>query len=184
MLTILAVIIQILKNMKHSGNKSYKGFTLIELLVVVAIIGILAAVGVVAYNGYTNSAKINSAKSVHSKVVKYITAELTKCNLETTIFEGNFNCNDKTNPSTQANSVSIVVTSKVWGQGTSSPTFKHPDGTYSSVSGRTTNYTNRVTCNSMWKYNTLIENSSSEVKIVTCPDDQDSNKLISIISIE
>ena len=37
--------------------KNQKGFTLIELLVVVAIIGILSAVGVVAYNGYTTSAK-------------------------------------------------------------------------------------------------------------------------------
>ena len=37
--------------------KNKRGFTLIELLVVVAIIGILAAVGVIAYNGYTSSAK-------------------------------------------------------------------------------------------------------------------------------
>ena len=42
--------------------KNLKAFTLIELLVVVAIIGILAAVGVVAYNGYTESAKKNVAQ--------------------------------------------------------------------------------------------------------------------------
>ena len=61
--------------------KNNKGFTLIELLVVVAIIGILAAVGVVAYNGYTNSAKINAAKSNHNAAVKYIAAEVQKCNV-------------------------------------------------------------------------------------------------------
>jgi len=52
------------------------GFTLIELLVVVAIIGILAAVGVVAYNGYTSSAKKAVSKSNHNAVVKYINNEI------------------------------------------------------------------------------------------------------------
>ena len=77
--------------------KNNKGFTLIELLVVVAIIGILAAVGVVAYNGYTKSAKINASKSNHASVVKYIAAEITKmCNMqtETTAMSGNLICAD------------------------------------------------------------------------------------------
>ena len=60
-----------------------KGFTLIELLVVVAIIGILAAVGVVAYSGYTAGAKKQAAKSNQAAVVKYIAAEIQKCNLGT-----------------------------------------------------------------------------------------------------
>ena len=57
----------------------HKAFTLIELLVVVAIIGILAAVGVVAYNGYTSSAKRSASISNFKQVVKYITNEVMKC---------------------------------------------------------------------------------------------------------
>ena len=65
-------------------KKNNKGFTLIELLVVVAIIGILAAVGTVAYTGYTKNAKKSAAKSNHAAVLKYVAAEMKKCNIGTT----------------------------------------------------------------------------------------------------
>ena len=59
--------------------KINKGFTLIELLVVVAIIGIISSVGVVAYNGYTNSAKRNATIAQHKTAVKFIKHKLAMC---------------------------------------------------------------------------------------------------------
>ena len=67
-------------------------FTLIELLVVVAIIGILAAVGVVAYNGYTESARKTVAQQNFKSTVRYFANEVAKCDLDSTQKAFNLSC--------------------------------------------------------------------------------------------
>ena len=64
--------------MKRSNN--CKAFTLIELLVVVAIIGILSSVGVVAYNGYTKSAKSKTAELNYTSINKALMFESNPIN--------------------------------------------------------------------------------------------------------
>ena len=89
-------------------KKNNKGFTLIELLVVVAIIGILAAVGVVAYSGYTSSAKKNAVKTMHAQTIKFISAELQKCSLEGTSGKA-FGSSTANCPLTATGAVSAMV---------------------------------------------------------------------------
>ena len=74
-----------------------KGFTLIELLVVVAIIGILAAVGVVAYSGYTTSAKKMSIKSNYKLILNKFINERGKCMVDDsqTVYDGTLDCAQK-----------------------------------------------------------------------------------------
>ena len=145
--------------------KNNKGFTLIELLVVVAIIGILAAVGVVAYNGYTNSAKINAAKSNHNAAVKYIAAEVQKCNVgEESAFGGVVVCEtfNAATANERATSVANAAVSEM------NKSFKNPHTP--SKSALATTPTAAATTSSLPKINILNELFGVKTALATSHD--------------
>ena len=101
-----------------------KAFTLIELLVVVAIIGILAAVGVVAYNGYTASAKANASKTNFKNVTKWIQTELVKCNAG--LADKMFTSNPQSCPITHSNNFQSGMNNACRGQNGVFADMKNP----------------------------------------------------------
>jgi len=107
-------------------KKNNKGFTLIELLVVVAIIGILAAVGVTAYSGYTKSAKESATKTNHATIVKYVAAELKKCDLGSTSIMKKSNAALACSAKDTAGAISLHLT-------TALADFKNPQKTASAA---------------------------------------------------
>ena len=138
-------------------KKNNKGFTLIELLVVVAIIGILAAVGVVAYSGYTKGAKKSAVKSNQAAVIKYIAAELKKCEIgETDVMvkgSSKLVCSNRksgTNVSTAVN-------------GALGTEFKNPYRTSESAI-----QTSSISCNNTGEGQTAVVQSGTTVTISSC----------------
>jgi len=99
-----------------------KAFTLIELLVVVAIIGILAAVGVVAYNGYTASAKEAVCKNNFKLFAKLVNEKYSLCQIEQTIelqaqywkntpgAKSNYNCLNASSPGSMTGVIGKHIT--------------------------------------------------------------------------
>ena len=151
-------------------KKNNKGFTLIELLVVVAIIGILAAVGVVAYSGYTAGAKKSAVKSNQAAVVKYVAAELKKCEIgETTVMATKLKCNERK----QAGKVHEATEAAL---GTE---FKNPYSTSNSAIVTTT----LSACNTTTEGQTSVNSTATTVTIKSCPADGE-NLMDNSVTIE
>ena len=154
------------KKMKKNNNK---GFTLIELLVVVAIIGALAAVGVVAYNGYTAAAKKNSAKAIHSNMVKYVASELAKCNLDEQPF-GSISC-----PASRDSVITLLV-------GDTSPIKdKNPFSSTSAAVTSATVASSTDKSNLGW---TSVTSSGTDDIVFSTWYDNDEDMLESTVSVE
>ena len=160
-------------------KKNQKGFTLIELLVVVAIIGILAAVGVVAYSGYTASAKKNAAGSNHATVLKYVSAEVQKCNIgEDNVMKKPDNtfglkCSDRTTAKKVADGATAALSE-----------FKNPYGEVSKSKLAVHSAAAMTSCSSTTKGRTTIVDDGSTVTVTTCKSEATTDLMTSKGPIE
>ena len=151
-------------------KKNNKGFTLIELLVVVAIIGILAAVGVVAYSGYTAGAKKSAVKSNQSAILKYVAAELKKCELgESTVMATKLDCDKRKTGGTTHKAVNDALASE----------FKNPYKTSSPAITTTT----LTACNTTTEGQTSVNDDGTTVTIKSCTANKE-NLLSGTVTIE
>ena len=155
--------------MKKRNNK---GFTLIELLVVVAIIGILAAVGVTAYSGYTISAQQNASRTNHSTILKYVAAEITRCDVGENMVmrtpadrDVGLLCTARNDAGTVAAAVLVAL-----GDG-----FQNPYGTTAALDGNAIRIMAPEDCGPGENVagSTFLSSEDSELTITTCWDEGD-----------
>ena len=160
--------------MKKNKNK---GFTLIELLVVVAIIGILASVGVVAYGGYTASAKKGAAKSNYNSVAKWTRNELQKCNIgEEKAMDDKLTCTDTNNATKVAKAVFDSQTS-------TTSKMKNPYGGANAV----LNSAVATTCSKTNRGQIGVAASGTDIAITSCTAEKgttDTNYYTEVIALD
>ena len=160
--------------MKKNKNK---GFTLIELLVVVAIIGILASVGVVAYGGYTASAKKGAAKSNYNSVAKWTRNELQKCNIgEAKAMDDKLTCTDTNN----ATKVALAVFQS---QTSTTAKMKNPYGGANAV----VNSAVATTCSKTNRGQIGVAASGTDIAITSCTAEKgttDTNYYTEVIALD
>ena len=69
---------------------------LVEFMIVVAIIGSIGVLGLNMYQDVSGDVKSGSAERSHNTVVQYITLELMRCEVTTTVMDGHLTCSGKT----------------------------------------------------------------------------------------
>ena len=141
---------------------------LVELMIVVAIIGSIGVLGLNMYQDVSEDVKSGSAKRSYNTVVQYITLELMRCEITTTVMDGNLTCSEL-NATNVVDAAAKTLTDK----------NPYSPNNYSVSSSGQYSYPGNEGYVAVWQ-------SGSTVTVITCyqspcaPDD----RLTNIINIE